>query len=138
MGIETLVAAIWAAGSYIGSIAAGTGTALVGGSGAAIGTASAVGGVVGGVAAVGGAAYGAYAGYSALTGAMGGSGQQQIGYDGSGAEARAKQAEAVAIEEAKVQAREKIRKQTKTIFTSGLGVLGTQENAKETKTKLGG
>ena len=48
-------------------------------------------------------------------------------------EKKANEAEAKATEEAKVVAREKLKKQTQTIFTSGLGVLGTDK----TKSTLG-
>ena len=48
-----------------------------------------------------------------------------------------KEAEALAEEEARLEARDKLRRQTKTIFTSGTGVLGIQDNEKITNTTLG-
>ena len=50
-------------------------------------------------------------------------------------EQSAKEAEAKAAEEARIKAKEKLAKQTKTVFTSGLGLLGSNN---KNKTKLGG
>ena len=67
------------------------------------------------------------------SGGSGDSGSEEKKDEIGDIEKKANEAEAKATEEARVQAREKLKKQTQTIFTSGLGVLGTDK----TKSTLG-
>lgn len=88
-------------------------------------------------AVVGGAAVGGYAlagGFSGDKGGESGS-TQNVQENAAAIEARTKEAEALADAKAKEEARKKLSQQTQTIFTSGLGLLGT--NAETKKTTLG-
>ena len=91
-----------------------------------VGTAAAVG--IGGVLA-GGALYAGAAGAFDGKSDDGGNNAAQAAVD---IETKAKEAEALAEVEAKEAARTKLAQQTQTIFTSGLGLLGTKDKSKST------